>query len=90
MGFGFAFKLLPLITMAISAVETLSGKKGKEKQDAAIDLIGQFVPLAEAQVGHDLLNEAAVQDAIRKVIDAKVALMNVIRDVQARGQAPTP
>jgi len=76
-----AFKLIPLVLTAVEAVERFAGKKGKEKQDAAVDLVGRLVPLIEDQIDKEVVDEAEVQDALRKVIDAVVALMNVIRDV---------
>lgn len=83
-----ALKLFPLIVSAVSAVEKFGdAKKGKEKQDAAIDLVGDLAPILEAGVGRDVINEADVQSAIRKVIDAVVALQNVVRDVVARRAA---
>lgn len=79
-----ALKIVPLIIAAVNAVERMSGKKGKEKQDEAIGLIGDLVPVIEASIGRDVVDEAEVQGAIRKVIDAVVALQNVVRDVVAR------
>ena len=78
-------KLFPLIITAVTAVErSVTAKKGKEKQDEAIALIGDVVPLIEGSLGRDVVNEAEVQSAIRKVIDAVVALQNVVRDVVAK------
>lgn len=80
-----ALKLIPLIITAVSAVERFgTAKKGKEKQDAAIDLVGEFLPMIENSIGRDIVNESTVQDAIRKVIDAAVALQNCVRDVIAK------
>ena len=80
-----AMKLIPLIITAVSAVERIGGaKKGKEKQDEAIALVGDLVPLIESSIGRNVVNEAEVQSAIRKVIDAVVALQNVARDVVTR------
>lgn len=81
-------KLIPLIFTAITAVERIAtAKKGKEKQDEAIAMIGDLVPLVEGSIGRDVVNEAEVQTAIRKVIDAVVALQNVVRDVVQRRAA---
>ena len=83
-----ALKLIPLIITAVSAIERVaSAKKGKEKQDEAIAMVGDLVPLIEGSIGRDVVNEKDVQDAIRKVIDAVVALQNVVRDVVARRAA---
>lgn len=80
-----ALKLFPLILTAVSSIERIaSAKKGKEKQDEAIAMVGDLVPLIEGSIGREVVNEKDVQDAIRKVIDAVVALQNVLRDVIAR------
>ncbi len=80
-----ALKLIPLIIAAVGAIERIaSAKKSRETQDEAIALVGDLVPLVEASIGRDVINESSVQDAIRKVIDAVVSLQNVVRDVTAR------
>lgn len=80
-----AAKLVPVVVAAITAVERLmTAGKGKEKQDAAVEIVGDLIPLVEASINNDLLNDDDVQDAIRKIIDAVVALQNVIRDVEAQ------
>jgi|TARA_R110000824_G_scaffold105785_5_gene250233 CRISPR/Cas system CSM-associated protein Csm2 small subunit len=79
-----ALKLIPLILAAVQAVERMSSKKGKDKQDEAVILVGDLVPLIEASVGRDVVDNEKVQSAIRKVIDAIVALQNVAADVKAR------
>lgn len=81
-------RLLPLIVTAVQAVERMAGAlKGKDKQDAAVGLVGDLVPLLEAGVGREFVAEEKVQDAIRKVIDAVVSLQNVIADVRAKRAA---
>lgn len=83
-----ALKIVPVIVGAVKAVESLlSATKGKAKQDAAVDLVTELVPIVEASIGRDVVDDAAVQDAIRKVIDAVVSLMNVVRDVSAKRAA---
>lgn len=82
-----ALKLIPLILTAITAVEKLVDKKGKAKQDAAVDLIGQLVPLIEASIDRDVVDDAAVQQGMRDTITATVSLLNIVRDVQAARQA---
>ena len=76
-------KLIPLILAAVQAVERMSSKKGKAKQDEAVNLVGDLVPLIEASIGRDVVDDAKVQVAIRAVIDAVVALQNVAADVKA-------
>ena len=76
-------KLIPLILAAVQAVERMSSKKGKDKQDEAVNLVGDLVPLIEASIGRDVVDDAKVHVAIRAVIDAVVALQNVAADVKA-------
>lgn len=84
-------KLVPLIVAAVGAVEKLAtGLKGKQKQDAAVELIAELVPIIEAGIDRDVVDDAAVQDAVRKVIDAVVSLQNVTKDVLAKRAAVTP
>ena len=79
-------KVFPYLVMAVQSVEKLAGaKKGKEKQDAAIDLIGTFLASLEGGLDKDLLDDGDVQIALRAAIDAYVALQNVI--VKARAAA---
>lgn len=77
-------KLFPLIVAAVQSVESLlSDKKGKAKQDAAVDMVGTLLPLVESYVGKDLLKDGEVQKAVRAAIDAVVALQNVVAAVRA-------
>jgi len=71
-------KLLPFIVEAISWVEKFVSRKGRAKQDAAVYLVKSIVGVSEIAHGRDLLDDDAVEDATRKVIDAVVALQNVI------------
>lgn len=81
-------RLIPLIVTAITSVEHLIGaKKGKEKQDAAVGLVAQFIPILESTISKDVVDDAKVQDAMRSVIDAAVKLMNVAADVAAKRAA---
>lgn len=76
---GIGEKIVPLVITAVNAVEKLADSaKGKDKQDAAVDLVSSMLAVVEGGVNKDLLNDAAVQEAVRKVIDAVVALQNVI------------
>lgn len=72
------FRLVPYITAAVGAVERFLGKKGQEKQDAAVDMVDTMLKTAEAGADKDLLNDEAVQQASRRFIDAYVALQNVL------------
>lgn len=83
--FGGLLKLIPVIVTAVKLVEGMLSKKGKEKQDAAVLLVGEIIPLIEGSIEKELLNEQTVQSALRDTIDAIVKLMNVITKIkQAR------
>ena len=77
-------KLVPYIVIAVQAVEKLAAaKKGKEKQDAAVEVLGTGLEALEAGLNKDLLDNAEVQKAVRAAIDAYVHLQNVIARVKA-------
>ena len=71
-------KLLPYIVEAVGWVEKFVTRKGREKQDAAVYMVKSIVGVAEIADGRDLLDAAEVEDATRKVIDAVVALNNIV------------
>ena len=79
MGFlTIGLKLLPFIIEAVSWVEKFVTRKGQAKQDAAVYLVKSIVGVSEIAHERDLQDDDAVEDATRKVIDAVVALQNVI------------
>lgn len=101
MSLGFlkeAIALVPLIVMAVKSVEKLFHKdptktpvqNNKDRQDSAVELVGEYLPIMEAWIDRDVVNEALVQSALRKVIDALVALFNVVADVKAKRAAAQP
>ena len=71
-------KLLPFIVEAVSWVEKFITAKGKYKQDAAIYMVRSSLAVAEVGADRDLLNDDDVETATRTVIDAVVALQNLI------------
>ena len=71
-------KLLPYIVEAVSWVEKFVERKGKQKQDAAVYMVKSILGVAEVADGRDLLDDDDVEDATRKVIDAVVALNNIV------------
>ena len=71
-------KLLPFIVEAGSWVEKFITAKGKYKQDAAIYMVRSSLAVAEVGADRDLLNDDDVETATRTVIDAVVALQNLI------------
>jgi len=79
MGFlAIGMKILPLVVEAIQWVEKFVTSKGQYKQDAAVYMVKSFLGVAERGSNKDLLDDEAVEIATRKVIDAVVALQNVI------------
>lgn len=87
-----AFSLIPLIVSSVKMVEKLFRKdpaktpeeNNKERQDAAVESVGDLLPLLEGAIERDVVDDALVQTALRKAIDAIVALHNVVRDVKAK------
>lgn len=78
-----ALQLLPLIAGAVRAVEKLAtGKRGKEKQDAAVETVRVMLGLTEALTGQDIMKDEDVEKAVRDLIDAIVAVENAV----ARGK----
>ena len=71
-------KLLPFIVEAVSWVEKFITAKGKYNQDAAIYMVRSSLAVAEVGADRDLLNDDDVETATRTVIDAVVALQNLI------------
>jgi hypothetical protein len=71
-------KLLPFIVEAVSWVEKFITQKGQYKQDAAVYMVKSILGVAELGANKDLLDDEDVEEATRKVIDAVVALQNVI------------
>jgi len=71
-------RLLPFIVEAVSWVEKFITQKGQYKQDAAVYMVKSILGVAELGANKDLLDDEDVEEATRKVIDAVVALQNVI------------
>lgn len=74
-----ATRLLPLVIGAVHAVEALfSDKRGKAKQDAAVSSVRAMLAAVEIGMNKDLLDDEDVERAVRAVIDAYVALQNLV------------
>lgn len=83
MGFvQIGLKLLPYIVEAVQWVEKFITSKGKYKQDAAVYMVKSILGVAERGMDRDILNDDEVESATRKVIDAVVALQNLIASKQ--------
>jgi hypothetical protein len=75
-------KLLPFIVEAINWVEKFIMKKGVEKQDAAVKMTLSMLGIAEEAMDKDIMNDKDVEEATRRVIDAVVALQNLLASKQ--------
>lgn len=80
---GIGMKLLPYIVEAVRWVEKFITTKGKYKQDAAVYMVKSILGVAEVGADRDLMNDEAVEKATRAVIDAVVALQNVIKSARS-------
>jgi hypothetical protein len=78
--------IVPGVAQVEAIARGLSGMKGKQKQDAVVELVKQALATSEGFVGTDLANDADVEQATRGVIDAVVALNNI---VAAKASGPT-
>lgn len=58
--------------------ESIPGLKGKSKQDAVVELVKAALKSAEDATARNLANDAEVEAATRSVIDAVVALNNLL------------
>ena len=81
---GFLQKAMSLVPYIIDAVqwveECFTSGKGKQKQDAAIQLILSMLHISQQVTQKELLASASVESCARKVIDAVVALENAIKE----------
>lgn len=75
-------KMLPFIVEAVNWVERFILKKGVEKQDAAVKMTLSMLVIAEEVMNKDILNDKDVEEATRRVIDAVVALQNLLASKQ--------
>ena len=82
---GVGMKVFPLVVDAVQWVEKFIKAKGKTKQDAAVHMVKAGLGLVESAVGKDLLNDADVETATRRCIDAVVALQNIINKKHREG-----
>ena len=83
MGFlSIGLKVLPYIVEAVNWVEKFltKGSSSTDKQNSAIKLVVSMLGIAESATEKDLLDDSKVEAAARKVIDAVVALQNVISE----------
>ena len=80
-------KLLPFIVEAINWVEKFIMKKGAEKQDAAVKMTLSMLGIAEEAMDKDIMDDGDVEKATRRVIDAVVALQNLLASKETDSDA---
>ncbi len=78
-GLAVAAATIPGVAAIEQIAQAIPGLKGPAKQQAVIDLVKNALVAAEGETDRDLLNDADVEAATRAVIDAVVALDNVIK-----------
>jgi hypothetical protein len=78
------------VVPGVAVVEQLAWQfgnlHGTQRQDAVVELVKQSLSAAEGLTSKDLANDTDIERATRTVIDAVVALHNVV----ARKTAATP
>lgn len=67
-----------IIGVAMTAVEAVKGKTGKEKEAAVIATVKESLPVVEAVAGRDVVNDAAFDVLLANYISARVALANFL------------
>ena len=85
MGFlSIGLRLLPYIVSCVSSVEEFlkGGQTSAQKEDACVGMVHAILMTVESGADRDLLNDADVNVAPRQVMQAVVALQNVIKKKQ--------
>jgi len=84
-------RLVPLIVVAVHAVETIATlARGRSKQEAAVEAVHAGLAAAELGLGRDLLNDDDVDEAVRCLVDAYVALQNAVAAKAVDEAPPAP
>ena len=79
MGFlTIGMKMLPYIVTCVDSVERFIKGAGSQKEDAAVAMVHAILQTVEIGTDRDLLNDSDVNTATRTVMQAVVALQNVI------------
>jgi len=83
-GLAIAGALIPGVAAIEAVAEALPGLSGKQKQDAVVELVKSALLASEGVSEKDLLDDAEVEKAARAVVDATVALMNIVEKKKAQ------
>jgi hypothetical protein len=82
--FSIAISMLDVILPGVRSVEAIARSfpalKGKDKQNAVVEMVRQSLDITEGALGRDLANDEDVLAATRGVIDATVALHNIVAE----------
>ena len=70
--------IVPGVAQVEAIAATIPTLKGAQKQDAVVQLVKASLMAVEGVTEKDLLNDPDVENATRGVIDAVVALQNVL------------
>ena len=82
-------KLLPFIVESINWVEKFIMRRGPEKQDAAVKMTLSMLGIAEEAMDKDIMDDGDVEKATRNVIDAVVALQNLLASKETDSDVAT-
>lgn len=82
-GSAVAGAIFPGISVVEQIASSIPALKGQAKQDAVIELVKATLETAESNAARDLLDDAEVEKAARGVIDAYVALQNILAQKRA-------
>lgn len=81
---GIGLRLLPYVVGAVKAVEEfVTAVKGRPKEDAAVGMVHAVLQAVEAGADRDMLNDEAVNRAVREVMQAIVKLQNTVAALRA-------
>ena len=89
-GLQIAAAAIPGVGAIEAVAQAIPGLHGKAKQDAVIDLVKNALLAAESITDKDLLSDPDVEAATRGVIDAVVALNNLVKAKHAQAPLPNP
>jgi hypothetical protein len=75
-------KFVPMLIQAVTSTEKKSARKGKEKQDEAMQLMQQLLTLSQVNTSSATDNEIirSAETETRDLINALVTFLNATRD----------
>ena len=93
-------RVVPLVVTAVKSVERLFKKdptlppeaSNAARQDAAIEMVGDLIPILEAGLSRDVIDDVEAKAATRTLITAIVTWANILKGVTARlkGSSTSP